>query len=716
MTRIGTLGANTAYIQRILDIEARQSDEQIQVTTGLKSQSYDGIAADSNALLNFNNEATAANQYVQNNTALLTQLTAASASLDGAQSTIKTFRDQLASFNQGDTTNANSIKQIQTFAFQAMQNLQSYLAANINGQYMFSGGRVDIQPVQLPATTLVGFQSTYDGTNRSWSTTRAAQLDNTPVTNIQSSKLIFNAASGTISAANATALSGIASSASITVTNTVSNNQTFQVYGHALMNTNGTAMTDTASAGAGAVISYGSTPTNIANAATGNLAIGFKPNGNMTITPTTANTLSALTVGTKFTLNGSTGGNWDGAFTVVSNANGVVEFATDTDQNTSESITQTGGAAPLSVTVNGVATPLTAGTTTFTTTPSTVANQTLVTLTGAGATDFAGAAVGNTIQIGGSSDHNGTYTITAKTSNSVTFAINSDALRVSKLIPQTVGRTDATIEWDAGRGTPQSTVTAAGGSVAGYGQLTFSPNGTTGERISGSNGANSFVDASGNPYPPVGQVITMSSTSGVNDGVYTVTANNGNYIEIQSVPRITTNEGVTTGQVSTTSWYQGDTLGIQQRIDDDRQISLGVYASDPAFEKAFRAMGLIAQGVTGTAGGLDKNQQRVSQAMYLLNDSLSATTAQSGVPPFGPEKPGDITSVQQNVGFAQQIITNTNTKHKQFAGFLGTRISGIQNIDKTAAVTQLLSDSNSLQASYQALAKVQSLSLLNYIK
>jgi flagellin-like hook-associated protein FlgL len=707
MTRIGTLGANTSYINRMLDIQNRMSDEQVSVSTGLKSQTYTGISSDVNTLLNFETEKANAQQFVDGNKAVGTKLDAAANSLSGIQQSIKTFRDQMNVFNQGNTTSQKNVEQIQNFAYQAMLDMQSYLSANVNGQYLFSGGRVSTDPMNMPASTLSGFQALYDGTNQTWPTTRAAQLLDTHFTALDTTSLSFDPNTGTINAADADSLSSVASGTVFAVGNSVSNNKSFQVKSHAAMNVNGAPLAETNGTGSGSpTVTYGATPTQVLPAATGDLDFAFLPNGNMSVTPLLANSLAALSVGTTFTVNGSTGANWDGAYKVVANTNGVLEIATDTAQAKSESINQTGSTAPLSLAQNyGPSLPLTTGTVTMTATPSAATGKTSVTITTAGA-DLGSFVAGDKISIGGSADHNGTFTVTAATANSVTFDINSDALRVSKFLPQS-GRTDVTMTFDVGTG-----VAAGNVSAAQYGSLTFTPTGTTGERISGTNGASSFTDASGNPYPPVGQVITLKSTSGVNDGVYKVTANSGTDIEVESVPM--TAETVSTADITTSSWYKGDTLQVQHRIDQDRQVNVGIYASDTAFEKAIRAMGIIAQGTYGTAGGLDKNQKRISQALYLLNDSLESPA--SGTPPFGAEQRGDMNSVQQNLGFTQQVISQKNDKHNNFINFLDTRISDIEQVDKTTAVTSLLNDSNALQASYQSLAKVQSLSLLNYVK
>ncbi len=714
MSRIGTLGANTTYVNQILNTQSQINDSQLQVSTGLKAQTYSGIASDTNSLLNYQTESEAVQQFVKGNQVVSTTLSAASTTLDSVSASLKNFQKSLNTFFSGDTTNQTNVESIQKFAFSTMIDIQSYLTANINGQYIFSGGRVSTEPVVLPASTLTGFQAIYDGTDKTWPTSRSAQLLQATVTRQSTGSLTFTPATGTITAANANGLTPLATGAVVTVSNSLSNNQDYQVRSHAAMNVGGTALAETNGAGSGSpTITYGSTPTKILPAASGDLNFAFAPDGNMTISPTTANAMSAMAVGTKFTINGSAGAAYDGAYKVVSNANNVVEIATDTDQAKSESIAQNAATAPLSLSLNGgAATALTPGTVTMTATPSVVAGKTSVTIKTAG-NDLGAYAVGNTITIGGSTDHNGTFKVTAATANSVTFDINSDALRVSKFLPQT-GRNDVTVSFGGSTGVSASTVTAAANSASpGYGTLSFSPVGVTGERITGSNGATSFKDNSGNPYPPVGQVIHLNSTSGVNDGVYTVTANNGGNIEVQSV-QMTAEAGTTTADLNVSSWYKGDSLQIQHRVDQNDQVDVGIYASDTAFEKAFRALGMLAQGTYGTAGGLDQNQSRINQAMYLLNDAL--TSPAEGTPPFGPELRGDVNALSTKLGFTASTINNTLAYQNNFVGFLQGQISKITVADQNTVVTTLMSETNSLQASYQSLAKVSGLSLINYLK
>lgn len=500
MSRIGSYGASQMYLSRLSAIQQRINNEQIQVTTEKKSQNYTGISSDSNRLINLENEKARAEKFVKDNAMTTTRLKAASVSMGSIETAMKNFKKQLDNYTSTGSKDQQNIQQLQDFAFNAMIDLQSYLAANVDGQYIFSGGRVSDEPVDLPASTREKFQQVYDGSDHPFPTSRAAHMADLSTTTAATGNLSFNAAAGTITAA-------------------------------------------------------------------------------------TAGSLAEIPVGSRITVGGASAGN------------------------------------------------------------------------------------------------NQTYTVVGNTGTQ---------LDVSRLTTETTAA--ATITY----GTPPTTVSATGA-------LTFAPGTDT---ITAAN-AGSLAGL------PVGTVFTISGSPLGNDGTYQVAATNGsNQVTIQST-KIGTTETVG-ATLSADSWYQGDTLQVQQRIDIDRTVDLGVYASDPAFEKAFRAMGMIAQGVFGTAGGLENNMERIDQARSLMQDAIARNG--DGVGPFGAELSGDIESLQARVGITEGLVKTKNEKHTAFSGFLDTRIIEMENIDKTEAVTRLLDDQQALQTSYQALASVRNLSLLNYMK
>ncbi|MDV7339050.1 flagellin [Terasakiella sp. A23] len=204
----------------------------------------------------------------------------------------------------------------------------------------------------------------------------------------------------------------------------------------------------------------------------------------------------------------------------------------------------------------------------------------------------------------------------------------------------------------------------------------------------------------------VGDVITLAgSNGGENDKSFTVASNDGTVITLQAY--------TSNWEVKSTSWYQGNDQDVEHRLNEDRAIDLDFNAIDPAIEKAIRAMSIIAQGVYGTAGGLDQNTDRLDDANYLLEDALSFPT--SGTPPFGTEQTGSFEQIAFDLGFMQVRVSSANDAHERFVGFLEKNISDIEDVDLLEAITTMQDQSRTLEASYQVFSRFQELSLNNYL-
>lgn len=175
----------------------------------------------------------------------------------------------------------------------------------------------------------------------------------------------------------------------------------------------------------------------------------------------------------------------------------------------------------------------------------------------------------------------------------------------------------------------------------------------------------------------------------------------------------------TSRAIHVTSYYQGDDQSMTYRVDNDREIEMGINAIDPAFEKAIRAMGLIAQGQYGTAGGLDavgNLTSRVEQAMWLLSDSLEANLTSRTSPFNVTEDSNDFESIQRITGFHQVIVNDTMEQHKTYIGFLDIQIDSIEKADMAGAIVHMQDEMRALEASYSTISKLQELSLTNYLR
>lgn len=220
-----------------------------------------------------------------------------------------------------------------------------------------------------------------------------------------------------------------------------------------------------------------------------------------------------------------------------------------------------------------------------------------------------------------------------------------------------------------------------------------------------------------------GQTITLAGSGLGNDGAYTVVSTNGSdqitiagaltagpaTIPVTNSVANGADAGVT---IRSDDYYRGDDIPLTHRVDDDRFLNLDLTAIDPAFEKAIRALGIIAQGGYGTAGGLDQNADRIDDAIDLLNGALDRA---SGAAPYGPELSGNLETAAMDLGFQQRLLHDAIAEQGELVSFLTANIADIENVETVEAVTKLLDQGRALEAAYHAIAKVNSLSLSDYL-
>ncbi|SCA57873.1 putative Phase-1 flagellin [Candidatus Terasakiella magnetica] len=243
-------------------------------------------------------------------------------------------------------------------------------------------------------------------------------------------------------------------------------------------------------------------------------------------------------------------------------------------------------------------------------------------------------------------------------------------------------------------GAEAATLTESGGTTylpAATGNITFTA-GPPGTLVAGTTGSLSGL--------AVGETFTVSGSTG-NNKTYTVASNDGTTLRVND------------WDISSATWYQGNDQNVEHRLNENRSIDMDFNAIDPAIEKAIRAMGIIAQGVYGTAGGLDQNTDRLDDAMYLLEDSLSFPT--SGTPPFGAEQTGSFEQIAFDVGFMQVRVNTANESHESYVGFLDKNIGNIENVNLLEAITTMQDHARTLEASYQVFSRFQELSLNKYL-
>lgn len=217
-------------------------------------------------------------------------------------------------------------------------------------------------------------------------------------------------------------------------------------------------------------------------------------------------------------------------------------------------------------------------------------------------------------------------------------------------------------------------------------------------------------------YLPVGTTISIGgATAAGNNGTFTIAANTGTVITLAAGDALTADAadaGATL--VADTSYYKGDAVVNTHRLDESRSFNLDLNSSDPAFEKAIRAMEIIAQGVFGTTGGLDQNNARVADALYLLGSSQLG--AVNGTAPYGAELLSNLDAIDVDNGYKQVLIDRANAAHTATIGILDTRVGDIEDVDLLEAITRATTDARVLEASYQTLARTRSLGLQDFLQ
>ena len=167
------------------------------------------------------------------------------------------------------------------------------------------------------------------------------------------------------------------------------------------------------------------------------------------------------------------------------------------------------------------------------------------------------------------------------------------------------------------------------------------------------------------------------------------------------------------------SYYKGGNLSSQKIITENQSITLDVNAADPAFEKMFRALGMIAQGNlvdtrNPTGGGAEVDPEttlnRVEEALKLIDEAFFSGGKGNGV-----QNP-DLYTVQAKMNSNIVVLNNVSETQTLVKNNLENNIYSLKNVDQTEAAVKALLAYNNLSASYSVMQNAMSLSLLNYLK
>lgn len=776
-TRVPTTATYRIYMNNMSNQKSSINQLSYQATTGNKYDSYDKYGLSSYRILSLQNEQSVVEKYLETNSISKVVLESQQKAVDDIRSAIIKFRDQLREFFANDLTTMSknpseeeliALQNTQEAAFEAMSLMAYYLNSQVDGNYIFGGGKDGQKPVDFPYKTLEDFQAAYDGKILTYPTSYSASLSEmssaseltngatlkqnfqtlTPKTTVRTgeatNEMQFDSANKTLTANNVDTFKGFSAGDKIGVTGTAGNNKTLTV---ASVSDDGKTLTfvedvadETLTNSAGVTLTKGwsfvNTPedilqnqpeTNVLKGATGEFS-NLKAGEKMKIEGTGANdgykTIESIS------LDGSTVTFKEQVVTEAPVTTAKAHQSLDTGTITAQS---NAGTVIQNFTVNKD--------------QLTVAGQTLKALN---ANTFANVKAGQNITINDKlyyvkdvSDDGKTLTFSGNvpdaadwTGTTVEFATRSDtrgfitdSLKGSALQTGDIGfyakdnamkaavkgafssyKTGDTLVVQGADGNDRMYIVksvSADGRTVSFDDSTpvaEDMNITNGKQITDGKGI-----TIGKSYP-VGATVDLGKTSGAYNGKYTVTgvSDDGKTLTVKTkdFPEYGDEETFATADVATYSYYDGGYLKTTYRVSETSAFSNDITAASSAFEKLFRAMGEIAQGNLLDADNPESAHARVSDALNILDASLNANSK---------EKNGDITSIQYSVISKLDLVKTTIESQTASKESLTTYINNMTQVDKTEAVTYLLQAKQDLEVSYSVLSAINWLSLLQYL-
>lgn len=787
MTRVPTTATYSLYMSQMSKQKAAMTDISYQATTGNRYDSYDKYGLSTYRLLSLQNERAVTTKYLETNSITQVVLEAQQTSVDGIRSALTDVRSQIREFFANDLAAMSenpteeellALQNVQEAAFEAMSLIAYYLNTQVDGSYVFGGGKTTTAPVDFPYTTLEEFQAVYDGDVLTYPDSYSASLSQMSTSadvlggvtikqefqtldpkvvvyhGSTANEMQFNAATNSLSAAPET-FNGILPGDQIIVQGTGGNDQTLTVQS---VSEDGSTLTfaetvadETITDSSAVSITKGSW----VFASSEDLTTGVTTNS-LTGRP---GSFSDLKEGEKLLINGTNSNNGyltvkeiseDGS-TITFEENVVnetigVEKLTDGTVNIQQS-TQVGTITaeknvgvvietidcPQSLTVNTADNTITGAAGTF----SELKGGQTVTITDSAGNEYAlyvksVSPDGSTLDISTStpvpdtnltnvplvvrthSDIGGFVTSSMKGSalqtGDIGFSVNQNTMTATVKGAFSSYKTGDCLIIKGADGNDKmyiiDSVSADGRTVK------FSDETPVEEEMSLLNG-NTIPDGAGvticKTYS-VGATVEMAGTSGAYNGLYTVlgVSDDGKelIVRTEDFPEYGATDSFASARFETSTYYNGGQLSSSYRVSETTTVVNDINASSAAFEKVFRALGAIAQGNMLDPDNIDSATQRVSDALDLLDEALTANSK---------EKNGDVTSVQYAVISKLDLVKTTIDNQTDLQNSLETYISSLTQVDKTEAATMLLQAAENLKVSYSVLSTINSLSLLNYL-
>ena len=150
MDRISTFGNTNSLIQQTMQVQATYAAKQAQTASGLKSESYSGIASDSQQLLSLESMYSRITGQVAAGNAAENRMNSMSSTLGSISSLITSSMSTLSAAMSGTGTSGSTATSADLQ--QDLSELVSLLNSSYGGQYLFGGAVTDTAPVNTSAS------------------------------------------------------------------------------------------------------------------------------------------------------------------------------------------------------------------------------------------------------------------------------------------------------------------------------------------------------------------------------------------------------------------------------------------------------------------------------------------------------------------------------------------------------------------------------------
>lgn len=147
------------------------------------------------------------------------------------------------------------------------------------------------------------------------------------------------------------------------------------------------------------------------------------------------------------------------------------------------------------------------------------------------------------------------------------------------------------------------------------------------------------------------------------------------------------------GLTPTSNYYQGDAVDLSQKISIDVTIQYNVRADHPTFQKL---IGAIHRAIAAEA---NNNDTELAAAFDMANEAQS-----------------ELTSIRSTIGTNLKNIEEVEADNQNFLTYYKNTLGEVTGTDVAETSIQLSLDQAILQASFQAFARISSLTLSQFLR